>query len=141
MRAVIRFSKPVEVSRIDAEHVFQVLVERDPQLRNEGFICRCPIVGRVIPVDKFTLDALGRITKAEETTSPAPGAAFVIDPSTDVGKRVLGGKTELWVRLRGDFVVDVEKRAIDAEFVRAALPTGERLPGGLFESWFTLGSD
>ena len=47
-------------------------------------------------------------------------------------------------RLRGDFVIDETGRAVDAEFVRAELPTGDRpagseygIQGGLFESWFT----
>lgn len=59
---------------------------------------------------------------------------------------------ELWVVLRGDFVRNIkDRRAIDAEFVRAELPTGNRptpdsklpeeqlgIQGGLFESWFTI---
>jgi competence ComEA-like helix-hairpin-helix protein len=49
------------------------------------------------------------------------------------------------VHLRGDFVMDVEGRAIDAEFVRAELPTGDRpkgvefgIQGGHFESWLRI---
>jgi hypothetical protein len=58
---------------------------------------------------------------------------------------------EFWVVLRGDFVLDKQGRAIDAEFVRGTLPTGDRpatdqpgakygIQGGLFESWFSLHS-
>jgi competence ComEA-like helix-hairpin-helix protein len=55
---------------------------------------------------------------------------------------------ELWVKLRCDFVLDFDevldrRRAVDGEFVRAQLPTGDRprgskygIQGGLFESWF-----
>jgi hypothetical protein len=52
---------------------------------------------------------------------------------------------DLFVKLRGDFVLDQRKRAIDAEFARAELSTGDRpsgsplgIQGGTFESWFTL---
>ncbi len=53
--------------------------------------------------------------------------------------------TDIWVRLRGDFVLDHEDppRAIDAEFVRHEFDTGDRpagskfgIQGGTFESWF-----
>jgi hypothetical protein len=56
---------------------------------------------------------------------------------------------ELWILLRGDFVIDATEKgkAIDAEFVRAELPTGNRQPpidvgiqGGLFESWGWMGA-
>jgi hypothetical protein len=47
------------------------------------------------------------------------------------------------VNLQGDFVVDINKKAVDAEFARAELPTGDRpsggpagAQGGVFESWF-----
>jgi hypothetical protein len=53
------------------------------------------------------------------------------------------GAPDVWVKLRGDFVLEPNgKRAIDAEFVRGSLPTGDRpagsafgIQGGLFESW------
>ena len=48
------------------------------------------------------------------------------------------------IQLRGDFFLDENGRAIDAEFSRAKLPTGDRpeasqlgVQGGTFESWFT----
>ena len=49
------------------------------------------------------------------------------------------------VRLNGEFVVDEDGRAVDAEFTRAELPTGDRpagsafgVQGGLFQSWFRV---
>jgi hypothetical protein len=85
-------------------------------------------------------------------TSPSPGLAFVFDRETQIGQRILAGDVELWVRLRGDFVIDINKKAVDAEFVRAELPSGDRpspladptgskfgIQGGLFESWFQIG--
>jgi hypothetical protein len=66
----------------------------------------------------------------------------------------LGPEWQPWsnprIRLRGDFVLDTNDppRAIDAEYVRAELPTGDRpsgsdvgIQGGLFESWFQPGTE
>jgi hypothetical protein len=54
----------------------------------------------------------------------------------------------LWARVHGDFVLDEQGRAVDAEFTRAQFPTGDRpagsgfgIQGGLFESWFWLGDN
>jgi hypothetical protein len=151
---VIGFSNPVFIPpQIDgnpAEHVFEVLVEHDPlinpdsQLRRLGVVCRCALVGTVIPVKPDTVT--GVISSAQEMTPPSPGLAFVFDHETQIGRRILGrGGVELWIRLRGDFVLDEDERAVDAEFARAQLPTGDRpkginfgIQGGLFESWFTI---
>ena len=49
------------------------------------------------------------------------------------------------MRLNGEFVIDDKGRAVDAEFTRAELPTGDRpggsafgAQGGLFQSWFNV---
>ena len=51
----------------------------------------------------------------------------------------------VFISLRGDFIVDTNGRAIDAEFVRGQLPSGARpagsiygTQGGTFESWFFM---
>jgi hypothetical protein len=165
---VIAFSKSVLVSnpanpfdppnQIDADHVFQVLVENDdPNLVRLGLVCRCPVKGIVIPVKPIASDG-DRIVDAEEVVGPmAEAAAFIFDSRFFFvdDNRVLRFRNdereinELWVRLRGDFVLDNEDplkaRAIDAEFVRGQLPTGDRphdskvgIQGGLFESWFWI---
>ena len=58
---------------------------------------------------------------------------------------LVGIINDLWIILRGDFVLDTNGNAIDAEFVRAELPSGDRpksslagIQGGLFESWFKI---
>ena len=138
----ISFSRPVLVSQIDAAHVFQVLI---PEFDERGIVCWCPVLGQVIPVT-FVGPTSGVVTQAVATSGPlAPGAAFIFQTSTITGQRILRGGLELWARLRGDFVLDEAERAIDAEFVRAQLPTGDRpatspfgIQGGLFESWFGL---
>ncbi|HEU5409024.1 MAG TPA: hypothetical protein VFU48_14740 [Nitrospira sp.] len=156
---VIGFSKPVviptQIDRTGAEHVFEVLIEHDPllnpesQLRRLGVVCRCALVGRVISVRPRIQN--GIITEAVEANAPERGLAFIFDRETRIGNHVVeNGDVELWVRLRGDFVLDwrgdnVPGKAIDAEFVRAELPTGDRpsgskfgIQGGLFESWFRI---
>jgi DNA-binding beta-propeller fold protein YncE len=151
---VIGFTNNVRVAPLSvsseqilyAEHIFQVLIEHDPELRRAGVICRCPISGRVVPV-KFIKDSpngnfITNVTLLPSNTAEAPGLAFIIN--LEVLKRF--NASELWVRLRGDFVIDVAGRAVDAEFVRAEFPTGDRpsgsnvgVQGGLFQSWFWLG--
>jgi len=43
----------------------------------------------------------------------------------------------LRVLLRCDFVADDNEQAIDGNFLRGLLPTGDKVEGGLFESWFS----
>jgi hypothetical protein len=144
---VISFTRRVQVNHIDADHVFQILVEHMARENNRlGFRCRCPVVGRIVPVKPRHPPGTPLITVADRTVSPSTAVAFLFDRETEVGKEILSGRIlELWVRLRGDFVIDIQKRAVDAEFVRFSLPTGDRpagspfgVQGGLFESWFVL---
>lgn len=163
---VIGFTGPISFldiwnKPIDSEHIFQVLVPASPVPAEIGlgFLCRCPIRGTVIPVS-YRADR-GLIFSAEEVTPPDDrrhprGIAFLFtQDSIDYFGR-LNADVDLWVQLRGDFVLDAGSpgrppRAIDAEFVRAELPTGNRpdrvgtrpptelgMQGGLFESWFTI---
>jgi len=140
----------VGAGQIDAAHIFQVSVPHDVgDDRQLGFICRCPIEGTIIPVD-YRENPPGLIVEAQEwpsSNAPAPGAAFILDPEKYAIARAIVERRvrDLWVVLRGDFVLDERGRAIDAEFVRAELPTGDRpskhpfgIQGGLFESWFQL---
>ena len=146
----IGFNNLVDVKKIDSDHIFQVLVEHDRSQRERGVICRCPVIGKIVPI-KFNEDALntGLITSTTRIDeSPSAGVAFVFNTETAIGKEISVLKIRsLLVHLRGDFVLDTydPPRAIDAEFVRGQLPTGDRprgskvgIQGGLFESWFTL---
>jgi hypothetical protein len=160
---VIEFTGPVMVGftdapgrlpdEVDADHVFQVLARpREPQDR---FLdCRCPLAGgRVFPAEVTGKDGDGVITGAKVLPGPAaPAAAYVL--SREALDRFNGfERQELWAVLRGDFVREATGnpddpqpgRAIDAEFVRGELPTGDRpsgspfgIQGGTFESWFTV---
>lgn len=142
---------PVDVSSIaDNTHVFQVWVESNTGANAEqGLLCRCAIRGDIIPVSWEP--ATGpRINVATEVPGPmADGIAFIPDGKAPITKLISAGSvSELYVTLKGDFVLDSDDekaRAIDAEFVRAQLPTGDRsrpspygIQGGLFESWFTI---
>ena len=132
------------------EQVFEVLVREgmanpdDPSSRLMK-PCLCPINGTVIPVEP---GGAANVFK-EVTATPSTALAFVIDPTVDVSlDEFFKQHSEVWVRLRGDFVVDTKSppRAVDAAFLRADLSTGERprgtklgLEGGMFESWFWMG--
>jgi len=148
---VIGFTGDVLVKdTIDGRRVFQVLVPPftpNPQDVEMGIECRCPFLGTTKPVKDIVIDPITkRIVKAAETSdSKAPGVAFLLQGP--VGSLIANRKVrDVTVLLHGDFVLDGDgKRAIDAEFVRGKLPTGDReegskfgIQGGLFESWFTL---
>jgi hypothetical protein len=154
---VIGFTDEVQVSKtIDTEHVLQVLVNHSTADESRrGFICRCAIRGRAIPVKlkidpqgKIVVNAAGRIDAAAESPpGNARGVAFLLDMQlAPIARDILAGIiNDLWIILRGDFVLDRNGNAIDAEFVRAELPSGDRpknslvgIQGGLFESWFTI---
>jgi competence ComEA-like helix-hairpin-helix protein len=172
---VIGFDNNVHVadgkSPIDSRHIFQVSFpvrltsgfNEELYLHkqfNEIFNCSCPIFGKVIPVD-FEPDDAEKIEAAWEVEqSIARGVAFVFEQRFfqeykyenfwDFLKEYASqfdenDKLDIWVRLRGEFVIDEKDRAIDAEFARGELLTGDRpsgskfgVQGGLFESWFTI---
>jgi hypothetical protein len=107
------------------------------------FKCWCPVRGEVIPVRNIQENPPKRIVSASRTTTPtADGIAFVPTPAV---ADMMGQVRDIWMILRGDFVIDINGKAIDAEFVRAQLPTGDRptgspfgIQGGLFESWVRI---
>jgi DNA-binding beta-propeller fold protein YncE len=130
---------------IDADHVFEVLAREENEPRGPFRGCRCPVNGTAIPVDFAPGNSgpplIGQ-TFQEITNKTPLMLAFVVD---DRERALLLKKNELWVRVRGEFVIDTNHRAIDAVFVRAELPTGQRptktspgIEGGTFESWFWI---
>ena len=100
----------------------------------------------VLPLVDVALNASGRGTSGfiDPDSRGARGALFVI--GRERIEVLLNREVQhLDVLIRGDAILDVEGRAIDAEFVRSALPTGDRpaaatagVQGGRFESWFSL---
>ena len=151
---VIGFSGPISMAALadGAMRIVELLAEHVQA--DTGLICRCTVPGRLLPVEVTATTVVnGRelISGAQQdaTTAAEPRAiAFVFDPPSRIGNDIIEEQVdELWVRVRGDFVLDVSGRAVDAEFPRAELPTGDGPPavpvtsrlglqGGLFESWF-----
>lgn len=147
---VIKFSEPVifvdsSGKQIIDTHVFQVLAET---LEVEGFSmqCRCQVPGVVVPVD-FPDSSENPIRRARRVnTQTALGVAYVFNRN---GINIIArlGPKEVWAKLLGDFVIsEKQKKAIDAKFIQALLPTGLQRPagvrigiqGGIFESWFRV---
>ena len=107
------------------------------------FACRCPIEGTVAAVDA-TIDGSGLIVKAVATGAATSKAISFVFADQFVAAVLRERElADLFVHLRGEFVLDLHGRAVDAEFTRAELPTGDRpagsdvgIQGGMFDSWF-----
>ena len=144
---VIAFTGEVSLDGVDPVHVFQVeapSLDLEGQERNFGYACRCPILGEVVPVDANISGNLVTQATVMPGVDRAKAMAFIFDRRF-VNTLVEFEISDLWVRLRGDFVLDTgdPPRAIDAEFVRHEFDTGDRpagskvgVQGGIFESWF-----
>ena len=136
---MIAFSNPVRIINPNPQasrNIFQVLVEREEEdqfgLRS---ICVCQVPGAVIPVGDIETNNSDLIIRATQTDSPSEGLAFIRGPESAISSFYR-------IQLLGDFVIDEEDRAIDAEFTRGQLPTGDRpqgspfgIQGGTFRSW------
>jgi competence ComEA-like helix-hairpin-helix protein len=124
------------------DNSFQVFTERRHREGNYDWYDYVRIGPLSILGVKPEVDSNGIIVKAATVGGLASGAAFLF--SSDAFKTVWGQK--LVIVIRGDLIRDEsEKRAIDAEFLRAELPTGDRphgakagIQGGRFESWVTV---
>jgi len=60
------------------------------------------------------------------------------------GLRIIECSKIIWrmfIQLKGDFVLDVNRNPLDANYLKAELPTGNGSPGGLFESWLNIKFD
>jgi hypothetical protein len=140
---VIHFTRVVQSSSFN-EHVLEVLVRSD--FRNTNLACRCPIIGTIVPV-KAQVPAdpnTQPIIKAEQIPPGLTDAVAFIIPA-EMWRQLVERQADARIVLRGDFVIDEKERAVDAEFARAQLPTGDRpkgskfgIQGGTFESWFIL---
>jgi hypothetical protein len=137
----------VFVKALDADHIFTVEAPNPsaPDAAQQWFRCRCANRGQVVPVEVASVDGAGRIDKAliRPGAGTADAIAFLLDEAF-VGEVLRERRLDdLWIRMQGEFVVDIDERAIDAEFTRAELPSGDRprgsafgVQGGLFQSWF-----
>jgi hypothetical protein len=57
------------------------------------------------------------------------------------GRDALTPGTRMLVTLRCDFLLDCRGRPVDGNHLAGRVPTGDGVPGGTFESWFTLVDD
>jgi hypothetical protein len=103
-------------------------------------VCFCGATGIVIPVDQTGPTSFKEI--------PGPFSKWWAFVLSDRARREAQKFGALWARVHGDFVLDEQGRAVDAEFTRAQFPTGDRpagsgfgIQGGMFESWFWLGDN
>ncbi len=144
---IIAFTGEVSLDGVDKIHVFQVEAPH-PDLHGEdeklGYACRCPVRGTVVPVDPNIAGNFITDAQVMAGADRAKAIAFVFDQAFVNTLREIE-LSDLWVRLRGDFVLDTgdPPRAIDAEFARHEFDTGDRpsgsdvgVQGGIFESWF-----
>jgi len=120
------------------DDTFQVFVERIIQGESATLVRLIP--ERVIPVKLVG----GSLRNVKQIPGPDAKAAAFVFVDAIYEKYAIGHK--ILVVIKGDFVLDeTGKRAIDAEFVRGELPTGDRaggseygIQGGTFESWVTV---
>ena len=98
----------------------------------------------VLPLVEVEIGRNGRVAGGTVALDDeqARGALFVFPDQLIDAAQELGTFN---VRVLGDAIVDVDGRAVDAEFTRSQLPTGDGpagadvgVQGGMFESWFYL---
>lgn len=137
----VAFSRPVLSEDLNAMTV-KVLTDMKEELASDyRVVCECPIQGDVRP-------AILDVERSPEDTCLILGVSKLFDAGTR-GEKVNGvvfllrfveHNRRFSVQIRGDFIRDERNRSIDANHIAPWLPqsmTGDRVPGGLFESWFT----
>jgi hypothetical protein len=67
-------------------------------------------------------------------------AVFSIDPDAISPRNNIGNST-VYVSLRCDFILDCHRTPVDGEHLAGRLPSGDGIPGGVFESWFRVVPD
>lgn len=141
----------VQIATVN-EQTFQLFIERpgesDLLMRMRVPHARTPRErtsrASIVPVKVEELfDGLIRATTTEESEDSA--SAFLMLLPEDLLEGLLNAEIEgLQVVIKGNFILDTSDKALDAEFVRATLPTGDRprgaprgIQGGVFESWLS----
>ena len=126
------------------QEVFQCFVEEEVDIRLFRRLRIAPEA--IIPVKPIDV-VNGLITEVDsDGSNSVDGALFLFDRGMIDKLQDLLQNNTLLIVVRGDFILDESgERAIDAEHVRAQLPTGDRpqgratsIQGSLFENWVTL---
>ena len=82
------------------------------------------------------VDGDGLIVDATvDTSTPAVAQGIRVRPMQDEPYPQAGVYRLV---LRGDFITDENGRAVDGDFLLGETPSGDGMPGGVFESWFTV---
>jgi hypothetical protein len=68
-------------------------------------------------------------------------AVFTIDPDYLRGRRTTIANSTVYVTLKCDFILDCHENPVDGDHLRGRLPSGNGVPGGVFESWFRVVPD
>jgi hypothetical protein len=137
----VAFSGPVQSGDLNAMTV-RVLTDTPAEAAGAYRVaCECPIQADVRP-------AILEVERSPEGTCLILGVRRVFEAGT-VGERVNGvllllrsaefGRRFI-VQVKGDFIRDERNVSVDANHLAPWLPnrlTGDRVAGGLFESWFT----
>lgn len=136
----VSFTDLVQVSTLD-DNTFQLFTEGPGELRTQFRIAPDEVVG----IEEIQIDGDLIVAARRSSSSRVPGAAFLFNREIFFNEMVVQ-PPRVTIVLRGDFILDQNNRAIDAEFLRAELPTGSHpsgsgfgLQGGRFESWVTFG--
>ena len=125
--------------------VFRVYIEKSEFYKN--IRSRYTVTPReVLPLTAVEINGDGQIVTAEISKSAerAKGAIFIFGETT--ARHIeQSGIDKIRVEILGDLIRDVRGMAIDAEFVRGDLPTGDHaqrqnagVQGGTFNSWFLI---
>jgi hypothetical protein len=73
-------------------------------------------------------------------TEDGCAAVFTIDENYFRPRSNIAGST-VFVTLKCDFLLDCHRNAVDGDHIGGVLPSGNGVPGGVFESWFHVVSD
>jgi len=109
------------------------------------FFRHIEVEAEIVPAQVIAQSAGNRILETASAATPEVDAVVIL-LTTSVADTLVNGRFQLTIEARGDFILDRRNRAIDAEFVRAELPTGDRqsgarlgIQGGQFQSFITAG--
>jgi DNA-binding beta-propeller fold protein YncE len=142
---VIAFTGPIN-SPADPNQAFEVLYDfAANDSLGMPYLERRVLVAQSIQNVDVTFDTTNSklITAASIISTGMPTKALAFVPANYYLLSTQNIGAQIWVRLRGDFLLDTNNQAVSATFVRSELPTGEQpsgsglcLQGGTFESWF-----
>jgi hypothetical protein len=68
-------------------------------------------------------------------------AVFKIDPdylTEHRGRNRSIVENLVYVTIKCNYILDCHNNPVDGDFLRARFPTGDGVPGGVFESWFRV---